>query len=39
MLGTGYMMKMAKDKEGYEKYRTQLVSQMQCIKNQLDDAP
>jgi len=39
MLGTGYMMKMAKDKEGYETYRTQLVSQMQRIEDQLGDGP
>jgi|TARA_B110000459_G_scaffold36937_1_gene39605 glutathione S-transferase len=39
MLGTGYMMKMAKDKEEYETYRTQLMSQMQRIENQLDDGP
>jgi glutathione S-transferase len=39
MLGTGYMMKMAKDKEGYEKYRSELLSQLQRIENQLDDGP
>lgn len=39
MLGTGYMMKMAKDKEGYEKYRSRLRSQMQRIENQLGDGP
>jgi glutathione S-transferase len=39
MLSTGYMMKMAKGKEEYETYRTQLVSQMQRIENQLDDGP
>jgi glutathione S-transferase len=37
MLGSAYMMKMAKDKEGYEKYRSQLLSQMQRIENQLGD--
>jgi glutathione S-transferase len=39
MLGTGYMMKMAKDKEDYEKYRSELQSQMQRIENQLGDGP
>jgi glutathione S-transferase len=39
MLGTGYRMKMAKDKEGYEKYRSELLLQLQRIENQLDDGP
>jgi glutathione S-transferase len=39
MLGTGYRMKMAKDKEGYEKYRSELLSQLQRIENQIDDGP
>jgi len=38
MLGTGYLMKMAKDKESYDKYRTELLSQMHRIEHQLDDS-
>jgi glutathione S-transferase len=39
MLGTGYMMKLAQDKESYEKYRSELLSQLQRIENQLADGP
>jgi glutathione S-transferase len=39
ILGTGYMMKMARDKEVYEKYRSELDSQMQRIENELGDGP
>lgn len=39
MLGNLYMMKMSKDEENYAKYRTQLVSQLNRIENQLGDGP
>lgn len=39
MLGTGYMMKMSKDKGEYDKHRSDLLSQMQRIENQLGDGP
>ena len=39
MLGTGYLMKMSKDKESYDKYRTKLLSQMHRIEHQLDESP
>jgi glutathione S-transferase len=39
ILGTGYMMKMARDKGVYEKYRSELDSQMQRIENELGDGP
>ena len=39
MLGNSYMMKNAADKDGYEKFRATLQSQMQRIENQLGDGP
>ncbi len=37
MLGTSYMMKTASDQENYNKYRDQLVSQLQRIENRLGE--
>ena len=39
MLGNLYMMKMSKDEENYDKYRTQLVSKLNRIENQLGEGP
>ena len=39
MLGTSYMMKMAADKEAYEKYRDKLVSQLRRVEGRLGDGP
>ena len=39
MLGNSYMMKMATEKEDYEKYRDTLTSQMQRVENRLGDGP
>ena len=39
MLGFSYMMKTATEQDKYEKYRDQLVSQMDKIENRLDDGP
>ncbi len=39
MLGNTYMIKMADDKEGYDKYRQRLISQMQRLENRLGDGP
>ncbi|MCZ6469785.1 MAG: glutathione S-transferase family protein [Gammaproteobacteria bacterium] len=39
MLGNTYMMKMAGDKENFEKYRARLVSQMNRLEQRLGDGP
>jgi len=39
MLGNNYMMKMAGDKENFEKYRARLVSQMERLEKRLGDGP
>ncbi len=39
MLGNTYMIKMASDKEGYDKYRERLISQMQRLEKRLGDGP
>jgi glutathione S-transferase len=39
MLGNTYMMKMAGDKENFEKYRHRLVSQMDRLEKRLGDGP
>jgi len=39
MLGNAYMMKMAGEKERFEKYRNRLVSQMERLEQRLDDGP
>lgn len=39
MLGNSYMMKTATDQDKYEKYRDQLVSQLQRVENRLGDGP
>ena len=39
MLGNSYMMKMAADKEAFEKYRDALKSQLERVENQLGDGP
>jgi len=39
MLGNSYMMKMATDKEGHEKYRDMLVTKLRRVENRLGDGP
>jgi glutathione S-transferase len=39
MLGNNYMMKMADDKENFEKFRDRLVSQMKRLEQRLGDGP
>jgi len=39
MLGNSYMMKNAADKEGYEKYKALMVSQLLRVENRLGDGP
>ena len=39
MLGNSYMMKNAADKDGYDKFKSTLQSQMQRIEDQLGDGP
>jgi len=39
MLGNNFMMKMAGDRENYEKYRSRLISQMVRLEQQLGDGP
>jgi glutathione S-transferase len=39
MLGNLYMMKMAKDEEGYNKYRDTLVDQLHRVEKRLGDGP
>ena len=39
MLGNLYMMKMSKDEHSYEKYRSQLVSQLERVEKRLGEGP